>query len=77
MPAMSRITTLASRELRAVPGVRNVSAHVGRAITSDKRTNMNAGELSVSIDPTADYDATVAAVEEVRRRLWRRSLPKC
>src|SRR2546426_133784 len=64
-PAMSRITTLVSRELRSVPGVRNVSANMGRAILSDKRKNINAGELWVSIDPKADYDATVAAVKEV------------
>lgn len=64
-PAMSRITTLASRELRSIPGVRNVSAHVGRAIMSDKRGNINSGELWVSIDPKADYGATVAAVKEV------------
>jgi CzcA family heavy metal efflux pump len=63
-PAMSRITTLASRELRAIPGVRNVSANMGRAIMSDKRTNINAGELWVSIDPAADYEATVAAVKQ-------------
>src|SRR6266480_1408524 len=64
-PAMSRITTLASRELRSIPGVRNVSANMGRAILSDKRKNMNSGELWVSIDPRADYEATVAAVKEV------------
>ncbi|MGH9148522.1 MAG: efflux RND transporter permease subunit, partial [Vicinamibacterales bacterium] len=64
-PAMSRLTTMVSRELRAVPGVRSVSAHMGRAISSDKRTNINAGELSVSIHPSADYDATVASVREV------------
>ena len=63
-PAMSRITTLASRELRSIPGVRNVSAHMGRAISSDKRVNINTGELRVSIGPSADYDATVAAVEQ-------------
>lgn len=64
-PAMSRITTLASRELRRVPGVRTVSAHVGRAILSDKSTNINASELWVSIDPAADYDATVASVRQL------------
>jgi CzcA family heavy metal efflux pump len=63
--AMSRLTTMVSRELRTVPGVRNVSAHVGRAISSDKRNNINAAELSVSINPAADYDATVAAIREV------------
>jgi Cu/Ag efflux pump CusA len=64
-PAMTRVTTLASRELRSLPGVRNVSGHMGRAILSDKRTNINAGELWVSIDPSADYDRTVASVKEV------------
>ena len=63
-PAMSRITTLASRELRAIPGVRNVSGQMGRAITSDKRTNIDVGELWVSIDPSADYEATVAEVKQ-------------
>ena len=62
-PAMSRIMTLASRELRAIPGVRNVSANVGRAITSDRRTNINSGELWVSLDPEADYDTTVGTVK--------------
>jgi len=64
-PAMSRITALASRELRTIPGVRNVSGQMGRAISSDKRTNINVGELWVSIDPAADYETTVAAVKQV------------
>lgn len=64
-PAMSRVTTLASRELRTIPGVRNVSAHVGRAIMSDKVTNINASEIWISIDPSADYAATVAQVKQV------------
>ena len=63
-PAMSRIMTLASRELRSIPGVRNVSAHMGRAISSDSRTNINAGELWVSLHQAADYDNTVAAVKQ-------------
>ncbi len=64
-PAMSRITALASRELRSIPGVRNVSAQIGRAIVSDRGTNINSGEIWVSIDPKADYESTVAAVREV------------
>jgi Cu/Ag efflux pump CusA len=64
-PAMSRITRRVCRELRSIPGVKNVSAHVGRAIMSDKRTNVDAAEIWVSIDPTADYDGTVRAVEDV------------
>ncbi len=69
--AMTRLTTMVSRELRAIPGVRNVSAHMGRAIASDKRTNMNAGELWISLDPSADYDATVASVRRRHGRLQR------
>jgi Cu/Ag efflux pump CusA len=64
-PAMSRITRRAGAELREIPGVRNVSAHVGRAILSDRKGDVNDGQLRVSIDPGADYDATVSAVREV------------
>ena len=35
-PEMTRVTALAGRELRAIPGVENVGAHVGRAIMSDQ-----------------------------------------
>lgn len=64
-PAMSRITTRASRELRKIPGVRNVSAHIGRAIMGDEQTNINSGEFWINIDPSADYEATVAAAKQV------------
>ena len=64
LPEMSRITGLAARELRSIPGVRDVGAHVGRAITGDQVVGVNSGELWVSIDPDADYDATAAAVSE-------------
>jgi CzcA family heavy metal efflux pump len=64
--AMDRITTKASAELRAIPGVQEVAAHVGRAImASDEAVGINSAELWISIDPEADYDPTVAAVEEV------------
>jgi CzcA family heavy metal efflux pump len=65
LPEMSRITALASRELRSVPGVRNVGAHVGRAVTGDQVVGANSGELWVSIDPGADYDATVSSIHRV------------
>jgi CzcA family heavy metal efflux pump len=64
-PEMQRITTRASRELRSIPGVSNVGAHIGRALLSDEVVNVNSGELWVSVDPEADYDATVASVREV------------
>jgi CzcA family heavy metal efflux pump len=61
---MTRITNQAGRELESIPGVSNVGAHVGRAVTSDQAVNVNSAELWVSIDPGADYDATVASVRE-------------
>ena len=62
---MNRITAQASRELQSIPGVRNVGSHLGRAITGDAVVGINAGELWVSLDPAADYEATVAAIQEV------------
>ncbi len=64
LPAMQGIVTQASSELRAIPGVSNVGAHVGRAVFGDRVVGINSAELWVSIDPEADYDATVAAVQE-------------
>ncbi|HEU5260050.1 MAG TPA: efflux RND transporter permease subunit [Gemmatimonadales bacterium] len=63
-PAMVRMMTLASRELRAIPGVSGAYVHVGRAVTGDQVVDVNASQLWVSIDPRADHDATVAAVQE-------------
>ena len=64
-PAMNRIAAQATAELRAIPGIRRVGAHVGRAIMSDQVVSINSGQLWVSIDSTADYDATLASVREV------------
>ena len=61
---MNRIAAAAGQELRAIEGVRNVGAHVGRAVSSDLVVNVNSGELWVSIDPGADYDTTVTAIQE-------------
>ncbi|HKS78150.1 MAG TPA: efflux RND transporter permease subunit [Gaiellaceae bacterium] len=62
---MDRVTALASRELRAIPGVRDVGSHVGRAITGDQIVGVNSGEIWVNIDAGADYDSTLAAVKQV------------
>jgi len=64
-PEMIRIVTRASKELRSIPGVSNVGTHVGRAVFGDQTVNVNSAELWLSIDPNADYDATVAVVEDV------------
>ena len=62
---MNRISSLALNELNSIPGVNNVGSLVGRAITGDKIVGINSGELWVSIDPAAEYDATIDAVREV------------
>ena len=64
-PEMNRIVTQVTGELQSIPGVRNIGAHVGRAITGDQISGINSGEIWVSLDPTAEYDATVIAIEEV------------
>jgi Cu/Ag efflux pump CusA len=63
-PAMARMMTLASHEVRSIPGVSGAYVHLGRAVTGDQVVDVNSSQLWVSIDPKADYDATVAAVQE-------------
>ena len=65
LEAMDRITILASRELRAIPGVRNFGAHIGRAEVADEVVGPNFTELWISLDPSVDYDATVAKIQAV------------
>jgi len=61
---MTAIATQVSRELRSLDGVDNVGAHVGRAVAGDQRQDVNSGEVWVSVDSGADYDATFAAIED-------------
>ncbi len=63
-PETFRITQAASRELRAIPGVRNFGAHIGRAIGGDEPYGVNFTENWISVDPKVDYDKTRAAIEE-------------
>ena len=64
-PEMVRITTRASKELRAIPGVRNFGAHIGQAFAADEVVGVNFGENWISIDPKVDYDKAVADVSEM------------
>ena len=68
-PRMTQIATEVSRELRAVPGVENVGAHVGRAVTGDQRVDVNSSEVWASIASDADYDATVRRIEDTVARV--------
>jgi len=60
-----RIVTRLSNELRAIPGVRNFGSHIGQALLADELNGVNFGENWISIDPDADYEETIAAVEHV------------
>jgi Cu/Ag efflux pump CusA len=62
---MQRITLAASRDLMAIPGVRNFGAHLGQAFQGDEPYGINFGENWISIDPHVDYDDTIAAIDEV------------
>jgi Cu/Ag efflux pump CusA len=65
LPEMDRVTTRAVQELRSLPGVRDVGAHIGRAITSDQTVNVNSGQLWVSLTDSAPFDSTVNEIARV------------
>jgi CzcA family heavy metal efflux pump len=60
---MDRMTVRASRELRAIPGVRNFGSHIGRAEVADEVVGPNFTELWISIDPDVDYPATLKKIQ--------------
>lgn len=62
---MNRIVSRIGNELRGISGVSNVGAHVGRAVFGDEVGNVNTSEVWVQIASNANYESTVAAVEEV------------
>jgi CzcA family heavy metal efflux pump len=62
---MGSMTAQLSRELAPLPGVEDVGGHIGRALTGDQIVDVNSSTLSVKIASDADYDATVASIEDV------------
>jgi Cu/Ag efflux pump CusA len=63
-PEEQRIVIQGSRELRTIPGVRNFGSHIGQAFLGEEIAGVNFGENWISVDPKADYDKTLAAIEE-------------
>ena len=63
--AMNRTIDRVARELRAIPGVRNVGAHVGRAMLSDEVVGIHSSDMWVNLAPGADYEKSVSAVEDI------------
>ncbi len=64
-PEMVRITTQACQELRTIPGVRNCGTHIGQALLMDEVYGIYFAENWISVDPSVDYDATLAKVQEL------------
>ena len=62
---MLRITIQVRKELRAIPGVRNFGAHIGRAEVADEVVGPNFTELWISLNPSVAYRETVAKIQEV------------
>jgi len=60
-----RVTERVSRELKELPGVRNVSAHVGRAVFGDQVVGINSAQIWVGLDDDADHAEMVDVVREV------------
>jgi CzcA family heavy metal efflux pump len=67
LPEMNRLTALAAKQVLALPGVRNVSSHSGRAVTGDQIVNVNNAEMWVRLHSDADYGKTVAELKRVVR----------
>ena len=67
LPEMNRIVAAAGNEVRALPGVARVGAHVGRAVASDQLVNVNSAEMWVTLDGDG----------RLRPHARRRSRPSC
>jgi CzcA family heavy metal efflux pump len=63
-PEEQRIVAAGSRELRSIPGIRNFGSHIGQAMLGEEIAGVNFGENWISVDPKANYDKTLAALEE-------------
>ena len=64
-PEMKRVVSRVSRELRAVPGVEDVAAHLGRAVTGDQVVDVNSSEIWVRAKGDADFGKTKSRIEQV------------
>jgi CzcA family heavy metal efflux pump len=63
-PEEQRIVTQGSRELRQIPGIRNFGSHIGQALMGEEIVGVNFGENWISVDPKADYDKTLTALQD-------------
>ena len=64
---MNRITTAAAAELSGLSGVRSVGTHVGRAVASDRVSDVDTSEIWLTVADGADYTATLTSVRSTMR----------
>jgi CzcA family heavy metal efflux pump len=65
LPEERRIVTAAGRDLRSIPGVQTFGSHIGQALLAEEIVGANFGENWITVDPDADYDETLAKIQEV------------
>src|SRR5215217_898732 len=64
-PEMWRITAASCQELMTIPGVQNCGSHIGQAKNADEPYGVYFTENWISVDPSVDYDKTLASIQEV------------
>ena len=62
---MSRVTSLVTGELQALPSVQSVGATLGRATNSDQVENVNTGQLWITLKPGANYGQASAQISAI------------
>jgi Cu/Ag efflux pump CusA len=67
LQAMDHSVAALIQDLRAIPGVRNAAAQIGRALLTHELTDINSATVWVSLDPEADYKSTLTAMRKVVR----------
>ena len=65
LPEMNRITSRAVAEVKTIPGVRKVVAHIGQASAGDAPVGTESAQLWVTLDPDSDFGNAMTKVRSV------------
>jgi CzcA family heavy metal efflux pump len=64
LPEERRLVSAISDDLRKIPGIQTFGSHIGQALLAEEIAGVNFGENWISVDPKADYDATISQIED-------------
>ncbi len=64
-PAMTALTADVASRIDGLDGVEAVGAHVGRAVTGDRVTNVSSSDVWVALAPDSDRASTLDAIEAI------------